>query len=129
MEDNKECRFTGKTNQTFAAEDAQTFRKLKRASDSAYNRAFVRQLDFWLAQKGWNDRELSHRSNVRLSTICSWKRNGTLPSVISIAKICQALGILFEDLAMNHFTEEEEAAIQRFNDFKKKRCAQPQQKK
>lgn len=129
MEDNKECRTTEKTNQTFATEDGQTFRKLKRASDSAYNSAFVRQLDLWLAQKGWDDRELARRSNVRLSTICSWKRNGTLPSVISIAKICQAFGILFEDLATNHFTEEEAAAIQRFNDFKKKRCAQPQQKK
>ena len=44
-------------------------------------------------ERGWSEYRLAEESGLTQSTISSWYRNKTLPSIPSLEKICKAFGI------------------------------------
>lgn len=44
-------------------------------------------------QKGWSEYQLATNSGLTQSTISSWYRKDIVPSIPSLEKICNALGI------------------------------------
>ena len=44
-------------------------------------------------QKGWSEYQLATESGLTQSTISSWYRKDIVPSIPSLEKICNALGI------------------------------------
>ena len=54
--------------------------------------------------RGWSEYQLSERSGLPQSTISSWYRKGMMPTVPSLAKICDAFGITLSQL----FAEDDE---------------------
>lgn len=44
-------------------------------------------------QKGWSEYQLATNSGLTQSTISSWYRKNIVPSIPSLEKICNALGI------------------------------------
>ena len=59
-------------------------------------------------QRGWSEYQLSLRSGLTQSTISSWYRKNTLPTLPSLEKICEAFGISLSQFFMD---EEEQAMI------------------
>ena len=51
------------------------------------------KINYLRIQKGWSEYQLSLRSGLTQSTISSWYRNNTLPTIPSLQKICDAFGI------------------------------------
>ena len=54
--------------------------------------------------RGWSEYQLSERSGLPQSTISSWYRKGMMPTVPSLAKICDAFGVTLSQL----FAEDDE---------------------
>ena len=48
--------------------------------------------------RGWSEYELSKRSGIPQSTISSWYRTNTRPSMKSLQKICDVFGITLSQL-------------------------------
>lgn len=44
-------------------------------------------------KRGWSEYMLSEKAGITQSTISSWYRKGTLPTIPSLEKICNAFGI------------------------------------
>ena len=44
-------------------------------------------------ERGWTEYKLAEESGLTQSTISSWYRNNTYPSIPSLEKICKAFGI------------------------------------
>lgn len=44
-------------------------------------------------ERGWSEYRLAEESGLTQSTISSWYRNNTNPSIPSLEKICKAFGI------------------------------------
>ena len=59
-------------------------------------------------QRGWSEYQLSLKSGLTQSTISSWYRKNTLPTIPSLEKICDAFGISLSQFFME---EEEESMI------------------
>ena len=55
--------------------------------------------------RGWTEYELAERSGLPQSTISSWYRKNMIPTLPSLEKICNALGLTLSQL----FAEENEA--------------------
>jgi transcriptional regulator with XRE-family HTH domain len=53
----------------------------------------LKRIDHYKNLKGWTEYKLAAQSGITQSTINSWYRNNTCPSVPSIEKICNGLGI------------------------------------
>ncbi len=49
-------------------------------------------------QRGWSEYQLSEHSGLPQSTISSWYRKDTAPSIPSLEKICIAFGITLSQL-------------------------------
>ncbi len=56
-------------------------------------------------ERGWTEYQLAEWAGLPQSTISSWYRKSMVPTVASLEKICQALGITLSQL----FAENEEA--------------------
>lgn len=55
-------------------------------------------------RKGWNEYTLAQKSGLTQSTISTWYRKKLQPSVASIEKICNGLGITLSDFFMEYKT-------------------------
>lgn len=53
----------------------------------------LNQITYYRLQKGWTEYQLATKSGLTQSTISSWYRKGLVPSIPSLEKICNALGI------------------------------------
>lgn len=49
-------------------------------------------------ERGWTDYQLSERAGMPQSTVSSWFSKGVVPSVPSLRKVCDALGITLTQL-------------------------------
>lgn len=49
-------------------------------------------------QRGWSEYQLAERSGLPQSTISSWYRKNTVPTLPSLDKICDAYGITLSQL-------------------------------
>ena len=49
-------------------------------------------------ERGWSEYQLAERSGLPQSTISSWYRKDTVPTVPSLEKICDAFGITLSQL-------------------------------
>lgn len=49
-------------------------------------------------QRGWSEYQLAERSGLPQSTISSWYRKSTVPTLPSLDKICDAYGITLSQL-------------------------------
>lgn len=56
---------------------------------------------------GWSEYQLSEKSGVPQSTISSWYRNGSEPSISSLEKVCKAFDITLAQF----FAEKEEFMV------------------
>ena len=57
--------------------------------------------------RGWTEYQLAEESGLTQSTISSWYRKNTIPSIPSLEKICSAFGITlsqFFSTEMDNFT-------------------------
>ncbi len=57
--------------------------------------------------RGWSEYKLAEESDLTQSTISSWYRNNTCPSIPSLEKICKAFGITLSQF----FLEDKEFTI------------------
>ena len=57
--------------------------------------------------RGWTEYQLAERSGLPQSTISSWYRKSMIPTVPSLAKICDAFGITLSQL----FAGEDDAVV------------------
>lgn len=53
-------------------------------------------------RRGWNEYTLAQRSGLTQSTISTWYRKGLQPSVASIERICDGLGISLAQFFMDY---------------------------
>ncbi len=58
-------------------------------------------------ERGWTEYRLAEESGLTQSTISSWYRNNTYPSIPSLEKICTAFGISLSQF----FLEDKEFTI------------------
>ena len=58
-------------------------------------------------ERGWSEYRLAEESGLTQSTISSWYRNNTNPSIPSLEKICKAFGISLSQF----FLEDKEFTI------------------
>lgn len=58
-------------------------------------------------ERHWSEYQLAEKSGLTQSTISSWYRKGILPSIPSLAKICDAFGLTLSQF----FIEEETQTI------------------
>ena len=58
-------------------------------------------------ERGWTEYQLADISGLPQSTISSWYRKNTMPTLPSLEKICAAFGITITQL----FSEGEEAVV------------------
>lgn len=70
--------------------------------------------------RGWTEYELATRSGLPQSTISSWYRKNLVPSVASLRKICDALGITLSQLFSEagepvSLTDTQEDLLRRWN--------------
>lgn len=70
--------------------------------------------------KNWSEYELAEKSGLPQSTISSWYRKNLFPTIPSLYKICDALGItltqLFnEDKKMTSLTKNQEVFLKYFD--------------
>lgn len=49
-------------------------------------------------ERGWTEYHLSERSELPQSTISSWYRKGTVPTLASLEKICTAFGVTLSQI-------------------------------
>ena len=71
-------------------------------------------------ERGWTEYHLAERSEVPQSTISSWYRKGTLPSLTSLDKICTAFGLTLSQLLAESddlvsLTESQKAMLDRWS--------------
>lgn len=53
----------------------------------------LERITFYRKQKNWSEYQLAERSGLTQSTISSWYRKNMLPTIPSLAKLCDAFGI------------------------------------
>lgn len=52
-------------------------------------------------ERHWSEYQLAEKADIPQSTISSWYRKDTMPTISSISKICAALGITLADFFSN----------------------------
>ena len=57
--------------------------------------------------RGWTEYHLAEQADLPQSTISSWYRKNTMPTLPSLEKVCKAFGITLSQL----FAEGEEAVV------------------
>ena len=70
--------------------------------------------------KKWTEYELATKSGLPQSTISSWYRKNLLPTLPSLEKICNALGITMSELfneskQIAHLNKNQEKFLKNFN--------------
>ena len=70
-----------------------------------------------LIKRNWTEYRLAEKSGVPQSTISSWLRKNTQPSVASLEQICEAFGISLssffeEDTHMDRLTDEQRQLLE-----------------
>lgn len=63
-------------------------------------------------ERNWTEYQLAEKSGLTQSTISSWYRKNMLPSIPSLAKICNAFGITLSQF----FVENDEENVVLIND-------------
>lgn len=53
----------------------------------------LERVTYYRTQKGWSEYQLAEKSGLTQSTISSWYRKNMVPSIPSLDKICNAVGI------------------------------------
>ena len=53
----------------------------------------LERVTYYRTQKGWSEYQLAEKSGLTQSTISSWYRKNMVPSILSLEKICNAVGI------------------------------------
>lgn len=53
----------------------------------------LERITYYRTQKNWTEYQLAEESGLTQSTISSWYRKNTIPSIPSLEKICSAFGI------------------------------------
>lgn len=53
----------------------------------------LERVTYYRTQKGWSEYQLAEKSGLTQSTISSWYRKNMVPSILSLDKICNAVGI------------------------------------
>ena len=53
----------------------------------------LERVTYYRTQKGWSEYQLAEKSGLTQSTISSWYRKNMIPSIVSLEKICNAVGI------------------------------------
>lgn len=53
----------------------------------------LERVTYYRNQKGWSEYQLAEKSGLTQSTISSWYRKKMVPSILSLEKICNAVGI------------------------------------
>jgi transcriptional regulator with XRE-family HTH domain len=53
----------------------------------------LERVTYYRNQKGWSEYQLAEKSGLTQSTISSWYRKNMVPSILSLEKICNAVGI------------------------------------
>lgn len=71
-------------------------------------------------ERGWTEYELAERSGLPQSTISSWYRKNMMPTIPSLEKICEALGITMPQLFagdgdMVTLTESQQRLLERWS--------------
>lgn len=56
-------------------------------------------------ERNWTECHLAEKSDLTQSTISSWYRKNTLPTIPSLEKICDAFGITLSQLFLEDSTE------------------------
>ena len=51
------------------------------------------RITYFREQKGWSEYQLAERSSIPQSTINSWSRTSSIPSVHSLERLCDTFGI------------------------------------
>lgn len=69
-------------------------------------------------ERHWTEYQLAEKSGLTQSTISSWYRKNMLPSIPSLAKICEAFGI-----SMSQFFLDDDTQTVLLNDRQKKLLA------
>lgn len=67
----------------------------------------LERITYYRTQKNWTEYQLAEESGLTQSTISSWYRKNTIPSIPSLEKICSAFGITlsqFFSTDMDNFT-------------------------
>ena len=96
----------------------------------------LERITYYRTLKNWTEYQLAEKSGLTQSTISSWYRKNTYPSIPSLEKICSAFGITLSQffstdsdsfsithlqkeilIEINHFSEEQQLALLEF--FKK----------
>lgn len=78
-------------------------------------------------KRNWSEYTLAKNSNIAQSTISTWYRKNMIPSVSSIERICEGLGIslcqFFSDNPLEDILTEEQQEL-----FQLWKCLNPQQR-
>lgn len=53
----------------------------------------LKRIEDLLQMRGWSKYRLSERADIPQPTISSWKHKNFVPTVVTIEKICDAMGI------------------------------------
>lgn len=53
----------------------------------------LEKIDYFKMKKGWSEYRLAYESGLTQSTISSWNKRKTVPSISSLYMICKGLGI------------------------------------
>lgn len=67
----------------------------------------LERITYYRTLKNWTEYQLAEESGLTQSTISSWYRKNTIPSIPSLEKICSAFGITlsqFFSTEMDNFT-------------------------
>ena len=67
----------------------------------------LERITYYRTLKNWTEYQLAEESGLTQSTISSWYRKNTIPSIPSLEKICSAFGITlsqFLSTEMDNFT-------------------------
>ena len=56
-------------------------------------------------ERHWSEYQLAEKSGLTQSTISSWYRKGILPSIPSLAKICDAFGLSLSQFFLEDDTQ------------------------
>ncbi len=61
----------------------------------------LERVTYYRNQKGWREYQLAEKSGLTQSTISSWYRKNMVPSILSLEKICNAVGITLSQFFFN----------------------------
>lgn len=68
----------------------------------------LERVTYYRTQKGWSEYQLAEKSGLTQSTISSWYRKNMVPSILSLEKICNAVGVT---LSQFFATEEDDFSL------------------